>query len=239
MGATRRDVNPRHGQDCPPSGRDTPRKASSPASGWVSRSGLVAPTPLRFLRSIEGDLVHAGSGERRGGIVGVGGQSQLSSIGVAHRSWRYNGRRPASAAHSGCSRRRHRPSVLPDRASSSSPRTTRRRTSSGCSTTSRAPELFRPGSRIIVVDDGSADDAVSSSPGTTAPMRHRARIALERNQGPGAAFRAGFAAALDGCPDDALHRHARGRHDERPRRAARDARARRRRSRSRARLVDG
>ncbi len=29
-------------------------------------------------------------------------------------------------------------------------------------------------------------------------------VDLERNQGPGGAFRAGFAAALDGCPEDAL-----------------------------------
>jgi dolichol-phosphate mannosyltransferase len=64
-------------------------------------------------------------------------------------------------------------------------------------------ELFRAGGRLILVDDGSTD-------GTSTLIRaHEGQLPLQlvelgHNQGPGAAFRAGFAAALDGAADDAL-----------------------------------
>ena len=63
--------------------------------------------------------------------------------------------------------------------------------------------LFPPGSRLLVVDDGSDDgtpDLVRAYSGGL-PV---GLVALEQNQGPGAAFRAGFAAALEVCPEDGL-----------------------------------
>jgi dolichol-phosphate mannosyltransferase len=65
------------------------------------------------------------------------------------------------------------------------------------------PELFPPGSRVLIVDDGSADrtaEVVSEYRGTV-PVE---LLQLGVNQGPGAAFRQGFLAALDRCDDDAL-----------------------------------
>lgn len=65
------------------------------------------------------------------------------------------------------------------------------------------PELFPPASRVIVVDDGSSDgtpDVVERYDGWL-PVE---LVKLETNQGPGAAFRAGFAAALEGADEDAL-----------------------------------
>jgi dolichol-phosphate mannosyltransferase len=65
------------------------------------------------------------------------------------------------------------------------------------------PGLFTAASRIIVVDDGSRDataEIVESYAGRL-PVE---LVKLGRNQGPGAAFRAGFAAALETCSDDAL-----------------------------------
>jgi dolichol-phosphate mannosyltransferase len=58
-------------------------------------------------------------------------------------------------------------------------------------------------SRVIVVDDGSSDataDIVTSYPGPL-PVQ---LVRLDQNQGPGAAFRAGFAAALSDCADTAF-----------------------------------
>jgi glycosyltransferase involved in cell wall biosynthesis len=65
------------------------------------------------------------------------------------------------------------------------------------------PGLFTAHSRILVVNDGSTDEtaAIVSSYDGPLPVE---LVDLERNQGPGGAFRAGFAAALDGCPEDAL-----------------------------------
>jgi dolichol-phosphate mannosyltransferase len=65
------------------------------------------------------------------------------------------------------------------------------------------PELFPPASRVIIVDDGSSDgtpDVVERYEGWL-PVE---LVKLATNQGPGAAFRAGFAAALAGAGDDTL-----------------------------------
>jgi dolichol-phosphate mannosyltransferase len=64
------------------------------------------------------------------------------------------------------------------------------------------PQLFPAGSRVLIVDDGSDDgtaDVVDAYAGDL-PLEV---IRLHTNQGPGAAFRAGFAAALEACPDEA------------------------------------
>ena len=65
------------------------------------------------------------------------------------------------------------------------------------------PHLFPSGSRLIVVDDGSEDGTVELIEAYEGPLPVEL-VQLERNQGPGAAFRAGFHAALDGSPDDAM-----------------------------------
>jgi dolichol-phosphate mannosyltransferase len=65
------------------------------------------------------------------------------------------------------------------------------------------PELFPPGSRVIMVDDGSSDgtpELIAMYDGWL-PVE---LVKLEENQGPGAAFRAGFASVLAGSSDDAL-----------------------------------
>jgi dolichol-phosphate mannosyltransferase len=63
--------------------------------------------------------------------------------------------------------------------------------------------LFPVGSRILIVDDGSSDATPSLVRAYEGPLPVEL-VRLEQNQGPGAAFRAGFAAALADCPDDAL-----------------------------------
>jgi dolichol-phosphate mannosyltransferase len=65
------------------------------------------------------------------------------------------------------------------------------------------PTLFPPGSRVIVVDDGSEDATPGLVEGYRGPLPIQL-IRLGQNEGPGAAFRAGFKAALDHCPPDAL-----------------------------------
>jgi dolichol-phosphate mannosyltransferase len=65
------------------------------------------------------------------------------------------------------------------------------------------PELFPPGSRLILVDDGSEDDTVAVAQAYDGPLPLEV-LPLVVNQGPGGAFRAGFAHALEDCPEDAL-----------------------------------
>lgn len=65
------------------------------------------------------------------------------------------------------------------------------------------PELFPEGSRLLIVDDGSQDSTASLVDSYTGPLPAEV-IRLGRNQGPGAAFRAGFAAALERCEGEAL-----------------------------------
>jgi dolichol-phosphate mannosyltransferase len=65
------------------------------------------------------------------------------------------------------------------------------------------PELFPDGSRLLIVDDGSQDETAAIVDEYTGPLPAEV-IRLGRNQGPGAAFRAGFAAALEHCDGEAL-----------------------------------
>jgi dolichol-phosphate mannosyltransferase len=65
------------------------------------------------------------------------------------------------------------------------------------------PELRSPGSRVVVVDDGSLDDtaAIVTAYDGCLPLE---LLRLERNMGPGAAFRLGFLHVLADCPDEAM-----------------------------------
>jgi hypothetical protein len=65
------------------------------------------------------------------------------------------------------------------------------------------PQLVPSSSSIVVIDDGSDDgtaELVESYDGSL-PLK---LIRFEQNQGPGSAFRAGFAAALEHCPLEGL-----------------------------------
>ena len=57
-------------------------------------------------------------------------------------------------------------------------------------------DLLGTGSRIFIVDDGSTDETPSLVRAYAGPLPVEL-VQLEVNQGPGAAFRTGFAAALD------------------------------------------
>jgi glycosyltransferase involved in cell wall biosynthesis len=65
------------------------------------------------------------------------------------------------------------------------------------------PGLFPPQSRLIVVDDGSLDATAELVEAYEGPLPVEL-VRLEQNQGPGAAFRAGFAAALRSSAGEAL-----------------------------------
>jgi glycosyltransferase involved in cell wall biosynthesis len=59
------------------------------------------------------------------------------------------------------------------------------------------PSLYPTGSRVIVVDDGSSDNTAAVVAAYRGPLPVEV-LSLGCNQGPGAAFRAGFASVLDG-----------------------------------------
>src|SRR4051812_36149577 len=61
--------------------------------------------------------------------------------------------------------------------------------------------LFTEGSCVLIVDDGSSDGTADVVRRYSGPVPVEL-IELGVNQGPGAAFRAGFAAALERCPDE-------------------------------------
>jgi dolichol-phosphate mannosyltransferase len=67
----------------------------------------------------------------------------------------------------------------------------------------RRPELFTSRSRVIIVDDGSTDRTAELAEAYTGPLTVDV-VRLGANQGPGAAFRSGFEAALSACEDEAL-----------------------------------
>src|SRR4051794_8650994 len=63
------------------------------------------------------------------------------------------------------------------------------------------PALFPEGSRLILVDDGSADGTPELAEAHVGNVDVQV-VRMGTNQGPGAAFRAGFDAALEHCAAD-------------------------------------
>jgi dolichol-phosphate mannosyltransferase len=66
----------------------------------------------------------------------------------------------------------------------------------------RRPELFPAGSKLFIVDDGSSDGTGEWVTRYDGPVPTEL-VSYGENRGPGAAFRAGFDAALAVCDDDA------------------------------------
>jgi dolichol-phosphate mannosyltransferase len=64
------------------------------------------------------------------------------------------------------------------------------------------PELFPEGSKLFIVDDGSSDGTAEWVARYQGPIPTEL-VSYGENRGPGAAFRAGFDAALAVCDDDA------------------------------------
>ena len=65
------------------------------------------------------------------------------------------------------------------------------------------PQLLSNAGRLIVVDDGSTDETPALLQGYRGALPLEV-VRLAHNQGPGAAFRQGFAAALTGADDNTL-----------------------------------
>ncbi|HSS82067.1 MAG TPA: glycosyltransferase [Gaiellaceae bacterium] len=65
------------------------------------------------------------------------------------------------------------------------------------------PQLLSDAGRLIVVDDGSTDETPALLQGYRGSLPLEV-VRLAHNQGPGAAFRHGFAAALAGADDNTL-----------------------------------
>ncbi len=63
------------------------------------------------------------------------------------------------------------------------------------------PHLFGPDSRLLIVDDGSADATADLVEAYDGPLPVQC-LRMGVNQGPGAAFRAGFKEVLDGSDDE-------------------------------------
>ena len=66
----------------------------------------------------------------------------------------------------------------------------------------RRPELAARANSIVIVDDGSSDLTPLLVSGYDGPLPIEL-LRFDQNQGPGAAFRAGFEHALEHAPDDA------------------------------------
>ena len=99
------------------------------------------------------------------------------------------------------------------------------------------PDLFTPGSRVIVVDDGSVDSTAELVAGYQRACRGSTRVARTES-GARRRLSGGFRGSARRLSRRRADRHARGRHDERPGRAARDAPAGRRGSRPRPGLLE-
>ena len=98
------------------------------------------------------------------------------------------------------------------------------------------PDLWRDGGWVVLVDDGSTDGTVEAARAHDGDLPVEV-LPLGRNQGPGTAFDRGFRRALTFAADGRADRHARVRHDQRPRRGRGDAGGRPRGRRRRARLA--
>ena len=106
--------------------------------------------------------------------------------------------------------------------SSSSRPSTRRRTCRALFADLEArPALFAAGSRLIIVDDGSQDGTAGVVRGLRRAAPGRARPARAATRAPAPRSAPASTRRSRAMPGRRARRHARGRHDERPRRARR------------------